>query len=46
MCDDIKKYKLYFLQKKYNNILSIINNLEEHLNEISNIYIIDNIIEY
>ena len=46
MCDDIKKYKLYFLQKKYNNILSIINNLEEHLNELSNIYVIDNIIEY
>lgn len=35
MTEDIKKYKLYFLQKKYNNLVSVINNLEKH-----NIYLI------
>ena len=46
MSEEIKKYKLYYLQKKYNNIISIINNLEDHLNELSNIHLINNIMEY
>lgn len=32
MTEDIKKYKLFYLQKKYNNLVGVLNNLEKHYN--------------
>ena len=32
MTEEIKKYKLFYLQKKYNNLVCCINNLEKHYN--------------
>jgi endopeptidase La len=46
MTEEIKKYKLYYLQKKYNNLINKINNLEEHFNVLLNNYIIDNQVEF
>ena len=41
MTEEIKKYKLYFLQLKYNKIIDILNEFEEHYN----ILIVNNLIE-
>jgi endopeptidase La len=32
MTEEIKKYKLFYLQKKYNNLVCVLNNLEKHYN--------------
>jgi endopeptidase La len=46
MTEEINKYKLYYLQKKYNNLINKINNLEDHFNVLLNNYIIDNQVEF
>ena len=46
MTEEIKKYKLYYLQKKYNNLIDKINKLEEHFNVLINNYIVDNQVEF
>jgi endopeptidase La len=40
--EEIKKYKLYYLQSKYNKILNIINEIEEHYNILINNNLINN----
>jgi hypothetical protein len=42
MTEEIKKYKLYYLQTKYNNIINIINDIEEHYNILLNNHLITN----
>ena len=42
MTEEIKKYKLYYLQLKYNKIIGIINDIEEHYNVLINNHLIDN----
>jgi endopeptidase La len=42
MTEEIKKYKLYYLQSKYNNIIKIINDIEEHYNTLISNNLIDN----
>jgi endopeptidase La len=42
MTEEIKKYKLYYLQSKYNKIINIINNIEEHYNVLTNNHLIEN----
>ncbi len=46
MTEEIKKYKLYYLQKKYNNLINKINNLEDHFNVLLINNIIDNQVEF
>ncbi len=46
MTEEIKKYKLYIIQKKYNSLINIINIMEEHYNELIRNNIIDNVSEY
>ncbi len=46
MTEEMKKYKLYYLQKKYNRIINIINDMEEHYNNLYLNNIIDNLLEY
>jgi endopeptidase La len=41
MTEEIKKYKLYYLQLKYNKIINIINEFEDHYNVLINNYLID-----
>ncbi len=41
MTEEIKKYKLYYLQSKYNKIINIINDIEEHYNILNNNHLID-----
>jgi endopeptidase La len=41
MTEEIKKYKLYYLQSKYNKIINIINDIEEHYNILTNNHLID-----
>lgn len=41
MTEEIKKYKLYYLQSKYNKVINIINDIEEHYNILINNYLID-----
>ena len=41
MNEEIKKYKLYYLQSKYNKIINIINDIEEHYNILTNNHLID-----
>ncbi len=41
MTEEIKKYKLFYLQSKYNKIINIINDIEEHYNILINNYLID-----
>ena len=42
MNEEIKKYKLYYLQSKYNKIINIINDIEEHYNILTHNHLIDN----
>ena len=42
MTEEIKKYKLYYLQLKYNKIINTINEFENHYNILINYYLIDN----
>jgi endopeptidase La len=42
MTEEIKKYKLYFLQSKYNKIIEMLNEFENHYNELIINYLIDN----
>jgi endopeptidase La len=42
MIEEIKKYKLYFLQLKYNKIIDMLNELEYHCNILITNYLIDN----
>jgi endopeptidase La len=42
MTEEIKKYKLYYLQSKYNKIINIINEIEEHYNILVTNNLIDN----
>lgn len=42
MTEEIKKYKLYYLQSKYNKIINIINDIEEHYNILINNNLIEN----
>ena len=42
MTEEIKKYKLYYLQSKYNKIINIINDIEEHYNFLINNHLIEN----
>ncbi len=42
MTEEIKKYKLYYLQLKYNKIINTINEFENHYNILINNYLIDN----
>ncbi len=46
MVEDLKKYKLYYLQKKYNKIVNIIQKLEEHYENLYNENIIDKTSDY
>ena len=48
MSEDLKKYKLYFLQLKYMRIMKIINNLEIHFTHIKQLNLINSeqIIDY
>jgi endopeptidase La len=46
MTEEIKKYKLYIIQKKYNSLINIINIMEEHYNELISHNIIDNVSDY
>lgn len=41
MNEEIKKYKLYYLQLKYNKIINIINNIEEHYNILTHNHLIE-----
>ena len=41
MTEEIKKYKLYYLQLKYNKIINIINEFETHYNILINNNLID-----
>ncbi len=41
MTEEIKKFKLYYLQKKYNKIISIVNNIEDHYSIIHNEYLLE-----
>jgi endopeptidase La len=41
MTEEIKKIKLYYLQKKYNKIIEIVNNIEDHYSIIQNEYILE-----
>jgi endopeptidase La len=44
--EEIKKYKLFYLQTKYNNIINKINNLEEHFNILLNNNIIESPVDF
>ncbi len=46
MIEEIKKYKLFYLQKKYNNIIETLNKLEDHYNELLSNYYIENITDF
>ena len=41
MTEDLKKYKLYFLQLKYTRVMNIINNLENHFNLLKQLSLLD-----
>ena len=41
MTEDIKKYKLYFLQLKYSRLMIIINCLENHFTKINELNLLD-----
>ena len=41
MSEDLKKYKLYFLQLKYNRVMNTIYNLENHFNLLKQLYILN-----
>lgn len=45
MIEKIKTYKLYYIRKKYNKIITDINNIEEHYNELLNNNIIESSID-
>ncbi len=46
MTDEIKKYKLYYLQKRYNIYVSELNNLEAHLINLESNNIYENINDF
>jgi len=48
MTEDLKKYKLYYLQLKYSHIIDIINNLENHNKRLisMNLLDVDQILDY
>jgi endopeptidase La len=45
MSEKIKTYKLYYIQSKYNKIITTINNIEEHYNELLKYNILESSID-
>ncbi len=45
MTEKIKTYKLYYIQNKYNKIMTTINNIEEHYNELLKCNILESSID-
>ena len=41
MTEDLKKYKLYFLQLKYTRIINIIHNIELHYNTLKQLNLLN-----